>query len=166
MAQKVLQPDVLNALCPAQQVLELLADKWSVLVIFFLTQGTQRYTDMQHQIGGISQKMLTQTLRRLERDGLVKRTVYPVVPPKVEYSLTPLGRTLEPSLRLLCEWAQDHLFEVLMARAGHGGEKQTPFGPDLRPQHSKGPNGERPGVKARSAAASFSGQALPYHRSK
>jgi len=87
--------EVFKADCPTQRVLETIADKWSVIVIYALSkQETRRYSELQRIIGGISQKMLTQTLRKLERDGLVERHVYPVVPPKVEYSLTPLGKTL------------------------------------------------------------------------
>lgn len=76
-----------------------------------------RYGALQHQIGGISQKMLTQTLRSLERDGLVRRNVYPVVPPRVEYSLTKLGRTLIEPLRTLCRWSEKHLAELQANRA-------------------------------------------------
>ncbi len=110
-------PNVLNAECPSRQVLDLLADKWTVLVIHALSQGTQRYNQLQRNIDGVSQKMLTQTLRALERDGLVQRTMYPVVPPMVEYSLTALGQTLTVVLSGLCGWAEQHLPEVLENRA-------------------------------------------------
>jgi DNA-binding HxlR family transcriptional regulator len=114
-----MKPNVFSANCGSQQVLELIADKWSALVIYALAQGTKRYSELQREIGGVSQKMLTQTLRSLERDGLVERTVYPVVPPKVEYSLTPLGRTLIEPLRSICKWAETHLRQLLAARARH-----------------------------------------------
>ena len=77
-----------------------------------LAHGTKRYVELQREIGGISQKMLTQTLRSLERDGLVRRTVHPVVPPKVEYALTKLGRTLIEPLQGLCRWSEKHLPEL------------------------------------------------------
>jgi DNA-binding HxlR family transcriptional regulator len=93
-------------------VLDRIADKWTALVIQILTGGTMRYAALQREIGGISQKMLTQTLRSLERDGLVRRTVHPVVPPKVEYSLTKLGRTLIEPLQGLCRWSEKHLAEL------------------------------------------------------
>src|SRR5262249_9172592 len=93
---------VLDPRCPSRLVLDRIADKWTALVIQILAGGTMRYAALQRQIGGISQKMLTQTLRSLERDGLVQRTVHPVVPPKVEYSLTKLGRTLIEPLQGLC----------------------------------------------------------------
>jgi len=98
-------------------VLERIADKWTALVIQILARGTMRYAALQREIGGISQKMLTQTLRSLERDGLVRRTVHPVVPPKVEYSLTRLGRTLIEPLQALCRWSEKHLTELQANRA-------------------------------------------------
>ncbi len=93
-------------------MLDRIADKWTALIIQVLANGTQRYAALQREIGGISQKMLTQTLRSLERDGLVLRKVHPVVPPKVEYSLTRLGRTLIDPLHGLCRWSERHLPEL------------------------------------------------------
>ncbi len=113
------KPNVFDPGCGSQQVLELIANKWTALVIYALGRGTRRYSELQRQIGGVSQKMLTQTLRRLERDRLVERKVYPVVPPRVEYSLTPLGRTLIEPLRAICKWAEAHLGELQEARARH-----------------------------------------------
>src|SRR5436853_4046010 len=103
---------VLDAQCPSRLVLDRIADKWTALIIQVLGQGTRRYAELQREIGGISQKMLTQTLRSLERDGLVQRTVHPVVPPKVEYTLTKLGRTLIEPLQGLCRWSEKHLGEL------------------------------------------------------
>ena len=108
---------VLDAQCPSRLVLDRIADKWTALIIQVLAHGTKRYVELQRDIGGISQKMLTQTLRSLERDGLVQRTVYPVVPPKVEYSLTRLGRTLFEPLQGLCRWSEKHLHELQANRA-------------------------------------------------
>jgi DNA-binding HxlR family transcriptional regulator len=99
-------------------VLDRLADKWTVLVIGQLAAGTMRFAKLRRAIDGISQKMLTSTLRDLERDGLVKRQLYASVPPKVEYSLTPLGSSLVSKMNGLCLWAEDHIDEVLRARAG------------------------------------------------
>lgn len=101
--------------CEGHQALERIANKWTALIIYALTQGTKRYSDLQRQIQGISPKMLIQNLRRLERCGLVSRKVYPVVPPQVEYSLTPLGQTLVEPLAILCEWAYKHMDEVKAA---------------------------------------------------
>src|SRR3954453_3317237 len=103
---------VMDAQCPSRLVLDRIADKWTALIIQILARGTMRYVALQREIGGISQKMLTQTLRSLERDGLVRRTVHPVVPPKVEYDLTPLGRTLIEPLQGLCRWSEKHLAEL------------------------------------------------------
>ena len=109
-------PNVLNAQCPTRQVLDLIADKWTTLLIYLLARGKQRYGDLHRQVGGISQKMLTQTLRKLERDGLVTRHVYPEVPPRTEYELTRLGHTLIEPMGALCEWAGMHLSELEQAR--------------------------------------------------
>src|SRR5947207_3750121 len=110
-------PSVLDAQCPSRLVLDRIADKWTALVIQILARGTMRYAELQRTIGDISQKMLTQTLRSLERDGLVQRKVHPVVPPKVEYSLTRLGRTLIEPLHGLCRWSEKHLAELQANRA-------------------------------------------------
>ncbi len=109
-------PNVFDPRCGSHRVLDLIANRWTALVIYALAGGTQRYSVLQRKIGGVSQKMLTQTLRKLERDGLVERRVYPVVPPKVEYSLTPLGRTLTGPLRAICRWAEEHLPELERVR--------------------------------------------------
>lgn len=113
------KPNVFSAKCGSQQVLERIADRWTALVIYALSKNTMRHSELQRTIGGVSQKMLTQTLRSLERDGLVTRKVYPVVPPKVEYSLTPLGRSLIEPLRAICKWAEQHLAELQSNRARH-----------------------------------------------
>lgn len=109
---KASSASVLKPQCPSRVVLDRIADKWTALIIQVLAHGTQRYAELRRTIGGISQKMLTQTLRSLERDGLVVRKVHPVVPPKVEYSLTRLGRTLIDPLHALCRWSERHLPEL------------------------------------------------------
>jgi DNA-binding HxlR family transcriptional regulator len=116
-------PDVLSSRCPSRRVLDLIADKWVVLVIYALGDETRRYSDLTKQIDGISQKMLTQTLRHLESHGLVKRTVYPVVPPHVTYALTARGRSLRAPLRGLCRWAEENLpaAEILPSRTRESG---------------------------------------------
>jgi DNA-binding HxlR family transcriptional regulator len=100
---------VLNAGCPSRDLLARIGDKWTALVIRSLAGRTLRYNELQREVAGISQKMLTQTLRALEEDGLIVRKVYPVIPPMVEYSLTPLGRTLISPLHAICAWAENHL---------------------------------------------------------
>ncbi len=100
---------VLSPGCPSRLVLERIADKWTALIIQILAQRTLRYSELKREIGDISQKMLTQTLRSLERDGLVRRKVYPSAQPKVDYSLTALGRTLIVPLQGLCRWTEKYL---------------------------------------------------------
>lgn len=113
---KVCPTNILHSACPTRMVLDLIADKWTVLIIHLLSGGTKRYGELQREIGGISQKMLTQTLKKLEEDGLVSRTVYPVVPPRTEYALTELGRSLKEPLGALTQWAIAYLPEVEKAR--------------------------------------------------
>lgn len=93
---------------PIGDVLARVGDKWTILVIRLLSERRQRFSELHRGIGGISQRMLTQTLRGLERDGLVERTVYPTIPPRVEYELTERGRTLQEPLRAVAEWALLH----------------------------------------------------------
>jgi DNA-binding HxlR family transcriptional regulator len=102
--------------CEVRRILDRIADKWSLLVISLLGQNTLRFSELRRQIDGISQRMLTLTLRNLERDGLVSRTVYPVVPPKVEYRLTTLGVTLIDPIRALVSWTGEHQDEIRAAR--------------------------------------------------
>ena len=106
--------------CHARDVLARIGDTWSVYVIHVLGEAkTLRFNELRKEVDGISQRMLTVTLRGLERDGLVVRTIYPEVPPRVEYSLTPLGTTLRQHLRGLVAWAGAHLTEVDQARAAY-----------------------------------------------
>ena len=114
-----------KANCDSRQVLALIADRWSMLVLYALSRRVRRHGELKRMIGGISQKMLTQTLRALERDGLVERTVYDVVPPRVDYALTPLGRSLLAPLRAICRWAERHLPRVRAARARHAAPAVT-----------------------------------------
>src|SRR4051794_12327253 len=114
------RPDMAaEACCSAREVLTRVGDKWSVLVIALLGGGTLRFTELKRRIEGISQRMLTLTLRQLERDGLVRRTVYPTVPPRVDYALTPLGRTLLEPVRGLAEWAFTHRDDIQAARRAY-----------------------------------------------
>jgi len=109
--------DVLAAACPTRQVINRIGDRLSLLVLYALEGGTLRYQELRRAVDGISQKMLTQTLRLLERDGLVERTVYPTVPPRVEYSLTSLGRGLSGRIAAIREWAYASMTEIETARA-------------------------------------------------
>lgn len=121
-------PDIFQEDCMSRQVLQLIADQWTPLVIYALEDnGTMRFGQLLKRIGGISRKMLTQTLRALERNGLVQRVVYPVVPPVVEYSLTPLGQTLVEPIKALSDWAYGHLQEVAQARTAYDQQDHTPL---------------------------------------
>jgi DNA-binding HxlR family transcriptional regulator len=99
-----------------QDILTSICTKWGLLVLYELSSGVKRHGELRRAIGGVSQKMLTQTLRTLERDRLVQRTIHPIVPPRVDYALTPLGKTLMPPLSTLYQWMEKHLREVQQAR--------------------------------------------------
>ena len=112
--------EAFDAHCPSRRLLETIGDKWASLVIVALgLHGSQRYTELANLIAGVSQKMLTQTLRNLERDGLVIRTVTPSVPVRTDYELTPLGESLLDVLRHLKDWAEEHMREVDDARLAY-----------------------------------------------
>ncbi|MEV6842109.1 helix-turn-helix domain-containing protein [Actinoplanes sp. NPDC051411] len=105
--------------CPSRQVLDRVGDTWSVLVVTSLARGPMRYTELAKRIGGVSPKMLTQTLRALERDGLISRTVHAVVPPRVDYELTKLGVSLLDLVGALETWAETHIEDVQAARSNY-----------------------------------------------
>lgn len=108
--------DVYQPGCPTRQVLDRLADKWAVLILGRLDGSPVRFNQLRRDIAGISQKVLSQTLKNLERDGLVSRTAFPTVPVTVEYSITPLGMTLKDTLQALARWAESHMDTVLAAQ--------------------------------------------------
>jgi DNA-binding HxlR family transcriptional regulator len=117
------------ACCRPREMLTRIGDKWSVHVISVLSDaGTLRFSELRRRIDGISQRMLTVTLRGLERDGLVRRTMYPEVPPRVEYALTPLGATLRQLVHRLIEWSHAHLTEVDAARRRYDEEPRREWG--------------------------------------
>ncbi|WP_019874633.1 winged helix-turn-helix transcriptional regulator [Sporichthya polymorpha] len=111
-----LAPNPYAARCPSRQVLDRVGDRWTILILRSLAGGPRRFTELAREIEGISQKMLTQTLRGLERDGLITRTVTPTVPVRVDYELTDLGCSLGEPIAALERWAVDHMGEVLDAR--------------------------------------------------
>jgi DNA-binding HxlR family transcriptional regulator len=113
--------DAFMAECPTRQLLDTLSDKWMGLVLALLDEGPKRHSELARKIAGVSQKMLTQTLRTLERDGLVTRTVTPTVPVRVDYELTPLGRNLAPVMVAIKTWAEEHMDEVRAARDAYDG---------------------------------------------
>jgi DNA-binding HxlR family transcriptional regulator len=114
---------------PVRQLLTLVADAWTPIILYCLSGGTRRFSELQRQIPDISKKMLTQVLRQLEQDGIVDRRVYPVVPPKTEYSLTDEGRRLHEPVSALCAWAKGNreMLAGILARraASHEGRPET-----------------------------------------
>ncbi|MGY5766662.1 winged helix-turn-helix transcriptional regulator [Brachybacterium sp. DNPG3] len=117
--------DPFDRTCPSRGLLDRIGDRWTVLVILTLQDGPHRFSVIRRRIDGVSQKMLTQTLRSLESDGLVTRTVYPEVPPHVEYELSPLGRTLLEPLGALFGWASANMPQVLAAREAAAAREPT-----------------------------------------
>lgn len=107
---------ILMASCPSYLVLSIIASRWTVMVLHALRQDTRRYSDITRAIPGITQKVLTDTLRKLERNGIVERTVYPVVPPKVEYKLTNLGQSLFKTTEMMAQWAESNGDEIKKSR--------------------------------------------------
>ena len=102
--------------CPSRQVLDRIGDRWTVLLLGALAGGPMRFSELARRVSGVSQKMLTQTLRGLERDGLVTRSVQAAVPVRVDYALTPLGETLREPLAALERWAREHMGDVIESR--------------------------------------------------
>jgi DNA-binding HxlR family transcriptional regulator len=115
-------PDLLDARYPARRLLDVVGDKWTPVVLYCLSGGVRRFNEMQRRIPDISKKMLAQVLRSLESDGLVERTVYPVVPPKTEYRLTEDGRRLHEPVAALCAWSVENaaFLDRIAARRGRG----------------------------------------------
>ncbi|GEM_PF-534148 len=97
-----------ETMCPAEFTLAVLGGRWKVMILFHLFLGVKRFSELQRTLTGITQKMLTQQLRELEKDGIVHREIYPQVPPKVEYSLTALGASLKPVIEAMCDWGLMH----------------------------------------------------------
>ncbi|GAB3399043.1 helix-turn-helix domain-containing protein [Flindersiella endophytica] len=125
-AESVLSGSPYRADCPTRPILDRIGDRWTVLIVGALWDGSVRFGELRRRIAGISQKMLTQTLRGLERDGLVRRTVFPDVPVRVEYTLTEAGRTLREPLRALEEWSIAHLGDVSAAQEAYDRADRPP----------------------------------------
>ncbi|MBK0421129.1 helix-turn-helix transcriptional regulator [Leucobacter sp. CSA2] len=124
-ADAKLEYDAYLAGCPSRQLLDALGDKWVVLTLSAISDGPQRYSDVRRRIAGISQKMLTQTLRRLERDGALTRTVEATVPATVTYTITPLGLSLFEVVQPIKRWAEANMLEVLTARDAYDAARTT-----------------------------------------
>lgn len=120
MQAVLLQPyDVYEDKCPTRLVLDRIADKWALLILVRLISGPVRFNHLRRDIKGISQKVLSQTLKKLERDGLISRAAFPTVPVTVEYALTDLGRTLTETMAALARWAEHNIDQVLAAQAAY-----------------------------------------------
>ena len=111
--------DILSPTCPSRTVLRHVVDRWTPLVVAVLSEGPHRFGELRARVGGVTPNVLTETLRSMERDGLLTRTQAPGVPPRVDYALTDLGFTLTAPMDALRAWAQDHAAEVLASREGH-----------------------------------------------
>lgn len=116
LSERLMRGNVFAELCPSREVLQHVTSRWGVLVLVALLGGTHRFSDLRRKIGGVSEKMLAQTLQWLERDGFVLRVAYPVVPPHVEYSLTPLGQEVAQRVQALADWIEGNLATILRAR--------------------------------------------------
>lgn len=116
-------PDAYSANCPTRMVLDRIADKWAVLLLGLLVREPMRFNRLRREVEGLSQKMLAQTLRSLERDGLVSRSAFATVPVTVEYAITPLGRTLADTVDALRIWAESHMAEVTANQLRYDAEK-------------------------------------------
>jgi DNA-binding HxlR family transcriptional regulator len=127
-----LQPDVMSQNCPSRRILQHVTSRWGTLVLVALEPGTQRFSALRRRIGGISERMLAQTLQQLESDGLVHRHAHDVVPPHVDYTLTPLGRDLAPRLLSLAIWIEDNLAGLLNTAAIADGSAAPKAASDAR----------------------------------
>jgi DNA-binding HxlR family transcriptional regulator len=119
---ELFEADVYAPSCPSRVVLDRIGDRWTALIVGVLEDGPRRFTEIRDAMG-VTGKVLTQTLRTLERDGLVTRTAYPVIPPRVEYALTPLGMTLREPLAAIREWAETNVNEIVRARLAFDAER-------------------------------------------
>jgi DNA-binding HxlR family transcriptional regulator len=119
MAHVTLTPNVHDPDCPTRTVLDRIGDKWTVLIVLELLDGPRRFNELRDGIGRVAPKVLTETLRRLERDGLLTRTAFAEVPPRVVYKLTPLGRSLEEPIRSIASWAEQHITRVVASRQAY-----------------------------------------------
>jgi DNA-binding HxlR family transcriptional regulator len=119
------RPDPYAAGCPTRLLLDRIGDKWTVLVLGLIRENPRRFNALRRDIEGLTQKMLSQTLKTMERDGLITRTVWPTTPVSVEYAITPLGGTLVETLESLQRWARDHIVDVLSAQERYDGQNRS-----------------------------------------
>jgi DNA-binding HxlR family transcriptional regulator len=124
----VIRTNVVDEVCPVREVLDRVAGKWSILILGAVARGPIRFTELERSIEGISRRMLTLTLRNLERDGLLTRTVYPTVPPRVEYELTDIARELHETLLSLTDWAHRHRGTIAASRHAYDAQRMVTEG--------------------------------------
>ncbi len=120
LSERMLRGEVFSDKCPSRDILKHVTNRWGGLVLVALLQGMHRFSDLRRKLSGVSEKMLAQTLQTLEQDGFVLRVSYPVVPPHVEYSLTPLGEELAKQVELLVDWIEINLPRILEAQKASG----------------------------------------------
>ena len=126
MSEKKIRADLYAPMCPSRGVLDHVTSRWGVLVLVaLLADGTHRFSELRRKVGGVSEKMLSQTLHLLEEDGFVRREAYPEVPPRVEYSLTPMGREVAEHIEVLTDWIEDNLPRVFAARERQGSKRSA-----------------------------------------
>lgn len=118
LSERLRRGDLFAEQCPSREVLKHVTSRWGVLILVALLDGTQRFSDLRRKVNGVSERMLAQTLQWLEGDGFVLRTAYPVVPPHVDYRLTPLGLEVAQRVQVLADWIEDKLPQIMAAQAG------------------------------------------------
>ncbi|GLK66968.1 winged helix-turn-helix transcriptional regulator [Hansschlegelia plantiphila] len=118
LEERMARGDVFSPRCPSRKIMQHVTSRWGVLALVALRSGTLRFSALRRRVNGVSERMLAQTLKALEEDGLVERRALPVVPPHVEYSLTPLGRAAAEKVNALADWIETNLSEILAERAG------------------------------------------------
>lgn len=116
LSQQLRDGNLFAEQCPSREVLKHVTSRWGVLILVALRDGTHRFSDLRRKMGGVSEKMLAQSLQALEQDGFINRVSYPVVPPHVEYSLTPLGEQVSDKVAALADWIEQNLPQVLAQR--------------------------------------------------
>ncbi len=120
LSELMQQGELLNQNCPSREILRHLTSRWGVLVLIALLEKDQRFSELRRTVGGVSEKMLAQTLQTLEADGFVNRYSHPVVPPHVDYSLSPIGREAAEKVREFADWIEVNIARILSAKSGHG----------------------------------------------
>ncbi len=116
LSEKMQRGELLNVNCPSRDILKRITSRWGVLIFIALKDETLRFSELRRKIGGVSERMLSQTLRYMEEDGFIKRIAYPVVPPHVEYSLTPLGEEIQERIAGLADWLETNIHQIMAQR--------------------------------------------------